>query len=204
MARPAWPFPSRRREGPDPNRTHFIYYSGALRLPETAAPNTKNRSHSIEIQIERPGDGVLLAIGGQSVGFVLYVKDGTPIYHYNWLDRERTVIRSGQPLPEGSSSLCFKFHYDGGGVGQGGEGDLSLIGQEVGRQRIPHTVAGRFGIDTFGVGADTGSPLCNDYRPPYSYTGRIRQVDIRLDAGDGSSTAEEDALQARFKAGKDY
>lgn len=31
-----------------------------------------------------------------------------------------------------------------------------------------------------------------------------RQVDIQLDAADGSNTAEEDALQARFKAGKDY
>ena len=190
--------------GADPNRTHFTYYPGALRLPETAAPNTKNRSHSIEIQIERPGDGVLLAIGGQSAGFVLYVKGGKPIYHYNWFDRERTVISSSQPLPEGSSLLRFVFSYDGGGVGKGGEGVLYLNGQEVGRQRIPHTVAGRFGIDTFGVGADTGSPVCNDYQPPFAFAGSLQQVDIHLHDSDLSSKAKEDELQVRFKAGKEY
>jgi hypothetical protein len=132
------------------------------------------------------------------------VKDGAPIHHYNCFDRERTVIRSSQPLPEGSSSVRFSFSYDGGGVGQGGEGVLDLNGQEVGRQRIPHTVAGRFGIDTFGVGADTGSPVCNDYPTPNAFTGTIGQVDIHLEAADGPSAAEEEALQARFKAGKDY
>lgn len=50
--------------GADPNRKHFTYYPGAIRLPETAAPNTKNRSHRIELQIEKGGDGVLLAGGG--------------------------------------------------------------------------------------------------------------------------------------------
>lgn len=190
--------------GADPNRTHFTYYPGAIRLPETAAPNTKNRSHSIDIQIERPGEGVLLAMGGQSAGYALYVKDGKPTYHYNWFDRERTVIRSSVPLPEGASLVRFSFSYDGGGVGQGGEGILYLNGEEVGRQRIPHTVPARFGIDTFGVGADTGSPVGNDYKPPYPFTGRIKQVDVVLADADGSIAAEEEVLKARFKAGKDY
>ncbi len=190
--------------GADPNRKQFTYFPGALRLPETAAPNTKNRSHRIDIHIDQPGEGVLLAMGGQSAGYVLYVKDGRPTYHYNWFDRERTVITSSQPLPEGASVVRFVFSYDGGGVGQGGEAVLYLNGDEVGRQRIPHTVAGRFGIDTFGVGADTGSPVGDDYQPPYAFTGSIRQVDLELEDPDGTSRAEEEGLQARFKAGKEY
>jgi len=41
-------------------------------------------------------------------------------------------------------------------------------------------VAGRFGIDTFGVGSDTGSPVSNTYTPPFPFTGRIERVDIEL------------------------
>jgi hypothetical protein len=38
--------------GSDSKRTHFIYYAGAGRLAETAAPNTKNKSHVITADIE--------------------------------------------------------------------------------------------------------------------------------------------------------
>lgn len=188
--------------GADPNRTDFTYYPGAVRLPETAAANTKNRSHIIEVQIVEPGDGVLVAAGGGSAGYVLYVQDAKPIYHYNWFGRERTIITSESRLPEGASTVRFEFVYDGGGLGKGGLGVLYLDGREVGRQRIENTVAGRFGIDTFGVGCDTGSPVSDDYQAPYPYAGTINRVDITL--GRAGETDEELALHARFKAGKDY
>jgi arylsulfatase len=105
---------------------------------------------------------VLLASGGQSAGFVLYVKDGKPIYHYNFFDIERTIIESIAKLPDGASTVSFEFRYDGGGGGKGAEGVLLVDGKEVGKQRIERTVTARFGIDTFGVGCDTGSPVCND------------------------------------------
>src|SRR5262249_29701729 len=54
-ARLAEPKPS--PGGADPNRTKFTYYPGASRLPETAAPNTKNRSHRISAVIELSGKG---------------------------------------------------------------------------------------------------------------------------------------------------
>jgi arylsulfatase len=69
--------------GADPKRTHFTYYEGALRLPETASPNTKNRSHRITAVIEMPekgGEGVILSAGGGSAGYALYVQDGKLVY----------------------------------------------------------------------------------------------------------------------------
>jgi hypothetical protein len=188
--------------GADPNRTRFRYYPGAVRLAETAAPNTKNRSHTIEVVIEQPGDGVLVSLGGGSAGFALYVNDGKPVYHYNWFGRVRTVIESPVSLPEGRSVVGFEFLYDGGGVGKGGEAVLYLDGAEVGRQRIEATVAGRFGIDTFDVGCDSGSPVSEDYRPPFAFTGKIGHVDIEI--AEAGMSAEEVELHARFKAGKDY
>lgn len=174
-----------------------------MRLAETAAPNTKNRSHRIDVTIEKKGDGVLLAEGGQSAGFVLYVKDGKPVYHYNFFEMERTSVKSSVELPEGQSTVSLEFRYDGGGAGKGSEAVLIVDGKEVGKQRIERTVAGRFGIDTFGVGCDTGSPVCKDYKPPFAFDGVIGQVDIVL--GDpGLSEDEERVMQAKFHAGINY
>lgn len=39
---------------------------------------------------------------------------------------------------------------------------------------------GRFGIDTFGVGEDTGSPVVHTYKPPFPFTGTIEKVEIDL------------------------
>jgi arylsulfatase len=189
--------------GADPKRKNFTYYPGAVRLAETAAANTKNRSHRIEVSLKKAGEGVLLASGGQSAGFVLYVKDGSVFYHYNFFDRVRTIIKSSIPLPEGPSKIAFEFAYDGGGAGKGGEAVLFVNDKEAGRQRIERTVAGRFGIDTFGVGCDTGSPVCDEYKPPFKFSGLIEKVEILL--GDsGLSEDEERKLQARFHAGKEY
>jgi arylsulfatase len=189
--------------GADPTRRKFTYYPGAVRLAETAAPNTKNRSHRIDVAIEKLGDGVLLAEGGQSAGFVLYVKDGKANYHYNFFEIERTSLTSTARLPPGRSTVSLEFRYDGGGAGKGGEAVLLVDGSVVASQRIERTVAGRFGIDTFGVGCDTGSPVCKDYKPPFAFQGSIKQVDIAL-GEPGLSEEDERVLQARFHAGKNY
>jgi hypothetical protein len=189
--------------GADPNRKHFTYYAGATRLPETASPNTKNRSHVIEVKIGEPGDGVLVACGGASAGYTLYVKDGKPVYEYNWFEKERTVIASDAKLPDGASTVTFEFAYDGGGAGKGGEGVLRIDGEEVARARIENTVAARFGIDTFGVGSDTGSPVTHAYEAPFGFTGTLERVDIKIGDSD-LDPAEERVLHAAYMAGKEY
>jgi arylsulfatase len=179
--------------GADPNRTNFTYYPGAARLPETAAPNTKNRSHRISAEIEMPahgGEGVIVAAGGISAGYALFVQDGRLVYHYNWFERERTNLVSNVPLPPGRSTVTMEFAYDGGGLGKGGEAVLGINGKEVGRAHINNTVAGRFGIDTFGVGSDTGSPVAKAYKLPFAFTGTIKRVDIVL--GPRNLTAQDE------------
>lgn len=188
--------------GSDPKRTKFTYYTGASRLAETAAPNTKNRSHRITAAIEMPekgGEGVIVAEGGASAGYSLYVQNGKLVYHYNWFDRERTDLVSKTPLPAGKCTVVAEFAYDGGGLGKGGEITIGINGQEVGRQRIEHTVAGRFGIDTFGIGSDTGSPVTNTYKPPFAFTGTIERVDIALGPRD-LSEADEKKLHEMYTA----
>lgn len=169
--------------GSDPKRTRFTYYPGAVRLPETASPNTKNKSHTISADIvmpEKGGQGVILAVGGISAGFALYVQDGKLVYHYNWFDDSRYIITSTEPVPVGKSTVRFDFAYDGGGAGKGGTGTLFINNKKVGKGRIEQTIAARFGADTFGVGIDTGSPVSNTYKPPFAFNGQIEKVEIEL------------------------
>jgi hypothetical protein len=189
----------------DPNRTDFTYYPGAIRLAETAAPNTKNKSHTIVADIvvpENGADGVLVAEGGLSAGFTLYVKDRKPVYEYNWFDEDRYTIASSEPLPAGKSQVRFVFTYDGGGMGKGGTGTLYINDKKVGEGRIDKTVAARFGLDTFGVGLDTGSPVSNNYTAPFPFTGTIEKIEIKL--GEDKLNAAEhqtiDNLEKSFVA----
>ena len=146
---------------------------------------------------------MLVAAGGTSAGYVLYVQDGKPHYEYNWFDSERTKLAGKEALPEGNSTVEFSFLYDGGGGGSGGEAVLSVNGVEVDRTRIERTVAARFGIDTFGVGTDTGAPVSRDYKPPFPFQGALDRIDIEI--GESGLTPDEEAkLHAQFNAGKEY
>src|SRR5215467_905003 len=109
-------------------RTEFIYYPGAVRIPESSSPNVKNKSHTITAQVEMPkegGDGVLVAAGGIVAGYALYIKDGKPTYEYNWFTQSRYKVTSSEKLQPGASTIRVEFKYDGSGVGKGGT--VSLV-----------------------------------------------------------------------------
>ena len=42
------------------------------------------------------------------------------------------------------------------------------------------TVGGRFGIDTFGIGEDSGQPVTHDYKAPNKFTGAIDRVVVEV------------------------
>jgi len=171
-------------------RTDFTYYPGAIRIPESSSAYVKNRSHSITAHVDVPqsgGDGVLVAAGGIVAGYVLHVKDGKPIYEYNWFAQQRYKVQSSQKLPPGPAAIRVDFKYDGGGVGKGGMVTLFINDQKVGEGRVEKTVLGRYSADeTFDIGMDTGSPVSDDYKSPNPYTGKLQKVQIHLEPMDHS------------------
>jgi hypothetical protein len=88
-------------------------------IPESAFINVKNSSFSITADIVSPdqlANGVLVAQGGRFGGWSLYVKDGKPTFHYNFLRLKRFTVRSDKPLAPENATILFDFAYDGGGV----------------------------------------------------------------------------------------
>src|SRR5215831_17460087 len=163
-------------------RTDFTYYPGAVRIPEPSAADTKNVSHTITATIDVPkqgADGVLVAEGGAGGGFVLYVKDGRPVYEYNFVAHERYKVAASERLAPGPAVIRVDFTSDGG-VAKGGTVALYVNDKKVGEGRVDKTVPARFGNETFDVGMDEGSPVSEAYRSPFAYSGTIKTVTVHL------------------------
>jgi arylsulfatase len=164
-------------------RTTLTLSEGMAGLLENDFINTKNTSFTIEADIETGNglaNGVILAQGGRFGGYSLYVKDGTPIFAYNYLGLESTKVAGSTTLPAGRSMLKMDFAYDGGGRGKGGTVILTIDGQSVGTGQVPKTEPTVYSADeTAGVGVDSETPVSDDYtRATSEFTGTIHKVTI--------------------------
>jgi len=163
-------------------RTVFNYYPG-LRIPDSSAAPTQNRSHTITAYLDIPNggaDGVLVAVGGTVGGFTLYVKGGQPVYEYNLDSLQRATIRAAETLKPGPNVVRMEFNYDGGGLGKGATVSLLVNDRKVGEGRINSTIwIGKYSADeTFDVGQDSGSPASDEYASPFQVGGTIEKVVI--------------------------
>jgi len=165
-------------------RTEFTYYGILPRIPEGTAPDVKNKSFRITADLVLPEgnvQGMILTQGGLSGGYALLFKDGKPVFHYNLANVADYHIAAKDALAPGKHTLAFDFKYDGGGMGRGGTGTLSVDGRQVAQGRIDRTVPFRFSFDeTFDVGEDTGTPVNLDYDVPFGFTGKIEKVVVNL------------------------
>jgi arylsulfatase len=169
-------------------RTKFTYYPGMRRIPEGTAPPTRNRSFSVTAEVEIPkggATGVLATLGGRFGGWGLMVMDGTPRFDYAFSNqaKDRYRIAASEKLAPGKHTIRFDFKYDGGGMGKGATGVLSVDGKEVAEGRIERTVPLRFSLDeSFDIGEDTGTPVAEDYadRMPFRFTGTLRKLVVEL------------------------
>ncbi len=166
-------------------RTSLTVYEGMIGMSENVFINVKNRTHSIsaQVQVSRGAQGVMLAQGGRFGGWSLYMKDGKPVFAYNWLGLKRYTIAAKKSLPAGKASIRYEFIYDGGGVGKGGLGRLIVNGRKVAEGRIENTHSYVFSPDEGAdVGQDGETPVVENYgiQSPYKFTGKIKEVTIDL------------------------
>jgi len=185
-------------------RTEFTYYEGTTRIPEGAAPDVKNKSFRIAADVvlaKGNEQGVVVTHGGLFAGYALLFRDGKPVFHYNMLDVAHFEIAARDALTPGRHTVVFEFRYDGGGIGKGGTGTISVDGKQVAQGRIDRTVPIRFSMDeTFDVGEDTGTPVSLDYDVPFRFTGKIEKVVVSLGETKLASADRQRLLQMERNA----
>jgi arylsulfatase len=166
---------------PPNGRPFFTFYPGATRIYGAQAPATCNRTHEIRAFVDTAAggaDGVLVADGGASSGYSLYIQNGRPAYTYNYFRKEVTSITAAEPLPRGLSTIVVRFEYDGGGRGRGATVTLLVNGKAAGEARLAHTVPVAYAYDeTFDVGEDSASPV-GPYKAPFPFTGKLERVEV--------------------------
>ena len=89
------------------NRSSFKYYPGISHLPNSIAPPISGKKHSITIPIDRAGltdEGILVAHGDSTGGYVLYIRDNKLVYEYNFVG-EMFRIESETDVPIGRSTI---------------------------------------------------------------------------------------------------
>ena len=166
-------------------RSSLTVFEGMIGMTENVFINTKNRSHTIAADVTIPkggANGVILSQAGRFGGWSLYVKDGKPIYTYNFLGLSANKVASPMSLPEGKVTIHYEYKYDGGGVGKGGTGTIFVNGEKVIEGRIDRTQAYAFSADEGAdVGLDGETPVTDDYKAGDNrFTGKIHKVTVEL------------------------
>jgi len=180
------------------SRTSLTLYPG-MSVNENSFINLKNTSHTIAADVEIPeggASGVLLAQGGKFGGWSFYLKDGKPVYDYNFLGLEHFRIASDTPVPPGKATIRFEFTYDGGGLGKGGVGRILVNDEKVAEGRIERTQCCLIAIDeTADVGRSSGTPVSPDYVNPFAFTGVIDRVVVKQQPGVDAASADARAAE---------
>jgi hypothetical protein len=117
------------------------------------------------------------------------------LYTCNFLGLQRFDIAATKALPPGKATIRYEFTYDGGGLGKGGLGTISVNGEKVAEGRFEHTQPGIFSADEGAdVGEDEETPVTEGYgiAAPYTFTGAIQKVTIDLGEMKAADRIKED------------
>jgi arylsulfatase len=166
-----------------------ILFGGMGRLTESSILNIKNKSYAVTAEVVVPesgAQGVIIAQGGSTGGWSLYVKDGRVKYCYNLLGVKLFFAEGAEPIPAGKHQVRMEFAYDGGGLAKGGTVSLYVDGKKDGEARVAATAPMIFSADeTCDVGKEGGSPVSPDYGPAGNeFSGEVNWVQIDLEKDD--------------------
>jgi arylsulfatase len=181
-------------------RTALTLSEGMVGMSENVFINIKNRSLSITAELDIPAggaNGVILAQAGRFGGWSLYLKDGKPVYCYNFLGLQEYKVSAPQALAAGKATIRMNFDYDGGGIGKGGTATILVNGEKVASGRIERTQPTIFSADeTAGVGVDDATPVTTDYQErANAFTGKILKVTVEVKPIGAAVKAQVDAAK---------
>jgi arylsulfatase A-like enzyme len=165
-------------------RNRYVYYPGCAEVPESVAPNTRNRSYTIavEAEIQTPdAGGVLFAHGSRFGGHALYIKDGKLKYVYNFVGLQEQIVESTESISSGHAVFSASFERQGDTMPAQGTLTLHIGEREVGQGSIK-TQPGKFSIagEGLNIGREGAEPVTDDYpgQSPWPFVGGTIQQAI--------------------------
>ncbi|MFZ3183132.1 MAG: arylsulfatase [Pseudomonas sp.] len=202
-------------------RNEFSWSHPLIGTPNGDAPSVLNASYTFTAEVEIPAagaEGMLITQGGRFAGYGFYVLKNKPVFLWNLIDLERIRWEGKDALTPGKHVLEFDFKYDGlgaatlafndfSGIGRGGMGTLKVDGQVVAQHQmaksLPFTLAWDESLD---IGSDTLTGVEDgDYQPPFTFTGKLNKVSLKIDRPELSKTdiAKLQQAQQAVDSGKE-
>jgi arylsulfatase A-like enzyme len=154
-------------------RSRYTYYPGGSEIPESVAPNIRNRSYTIAVEVtidtEEAG-GVLFSHGSRFGGHALYIKDRKLKYVYNWVGLDEQIVESTEDVPTGHVVLSASFEREGDSMPAQGTLTLHMRDKAVGEGQIK-TQPGKFSIagEGLNIGKEGAEPVTDDYPGDYPW-----------------------------------
>jgi len=189
--------------------TDFTYWGKDISVNELTGPTFAGRSFSVTADIRVPNartTGVVAAGGSWFGGWAFYLKDGKPVAYeaFSQEPGEQYRIAATRALPPGKATVRYDFQSDGGGIGKGGMLHISVDGKEVASGRVEKTISIFAGLgETFDIGADTGTPVTDDYPGQGRFSGDIEKVSVHLEPFGKGTAAGAGAAQKKVQQGAD-
>ena len=108
---------------------------------------------------------MIITHGGLEGGYGLYLRDGKPIFVYNFLS-STAHLRGEGTATQRQDAIVVDFAYDGGGIGKGGKITMSANGKNIAEGRLEKTIPVQFSL---GEGLDIGWTSAPPSTSPTSY-----------------------------------
>lgn len=158
-------------------RSRFDYHPPVSHIePSTAPPFGSADDYRIVASISEPGNGVLVAYGNASSGFVLYLDDGRLTYEYNSagdVTRAQHKVDWSTGDDEGTVlGLHYQSNADGSATVTLEAGSEAAAPVRIAR---PLAFLALAGMD---IGGDLLSPVTTSYQPPFVFDGVLDRLTV--------------------------
>ncbi len=160
---------------PTPPRFRTVYRPGGGPISEDAVPPLGG-GFELRADVETgTGDaGIVCALGDWNNGWAWYLLEGRVVLSFNLFGTPYRFV-STAVIPPGRHSLGAEYRRE---QPAGGPVVLRVDDEVVAEGKLPVNLPFRWQIGGAGllVGRDRGFPVCDDYEPPFPFTGVLGEI----------------------------
>lgn len=166
----AKPWPWNRNKKSVGSKKKAFNLDANTNLTKELSPMIRKKPFEVEVHIEEQGEGILVAQGGDTHGWALFIRDN--VVHFTLsLGGKIETIKADKELTEKEGKIVATLNLDGivelfAGKRKMGSGKVSSLVKEM-------------PIDGLQVGRDEGGTV-GDYKDAFDFDGKIKKVRIKI------------------------